>query len=139
MPTPAATPIASPHRAAQQAARGADRLSWPVQRKARLTSFFDYRDTGFLAIGDKRIHEGLDMATLLRRPWSRPTAGSCSWQAGASVRPPGSASRWTLFYRRLERLGRMNDLPIAVVIDDGTATTASTSTFGRPRQGRASA
>lgn len=92
---------------------------WPIRRSGRITSFFDYRDDGFLAVNGKRIHEGLDMTT---------TCGDEVWAAhGGQVLAAGRRfgpfmgfnATLDVFYERLQKKGSMTDLPIVVVIDDG--------------------
>ena len=92
---------------------------WPVQRKARISSFFDYRDEGFLAIDGKRIHEGLDVTTFCGdEVWAAHSGTVLA--AGRKFDPfMGFNESLDEFYRRLQKKGRMSDLPIVVVIDDG--------------------
>jgi murein DD-endopeptidase MepM/ murein hydrolase activator NlpD len=92
---------------------------WPLRRQGRITSFYDYRDSGFLAIDGKRIHEGLDMTTDCGDAvWAAHTGTVLA--AGRRFGPFfGFNEPLDAFYRRLERTGRMTDLPIVVVIDDG--------------------
>ena len=92
---------------------------WPMQRKARITSFYDHRDTGFLAIDGERIHEGLDMTTFCGdQVWAAHSGTVLT--AGRRFGPfVGFSEPLDAFYRHLQRTGRMTDLPIVVVIDDG--------------------
>ena len=92
---------------------------WPMKRSAHITSFFDWRDTGFLAIAGKRFHEGLDLTTGCGgEVWA---AHSGTVMAASRRFDPFMGYNDSLdeFYRRLEKAGRMSDLPIVVVIDDG--------------------
>jgi murein DD-endopeptidase MepM/ murein hydrolase activator NlpD len=92
---------------------------WPMQRQAHITSFFDYRDSGFLSIEGRRIHEGLDMTTRCGDDVYAAHDGVVL-AAGRRFDPfLGFSEPLDEFYARLERKGRWNDLPIAVVIDDG--------------------
>lgn len=92
---------------------------WPIRRQGRITSFYDHRDEGFLAIDGERFHEGLDMTTTCGDPvWAAHTGTVLA--AGRRFGPfVGFSESLDPFYRRLQRTGSMNDLPIVVVIDDG--------------------
>jgi murein DD-endopeptidase MepM/ murein hydrolase activator NlpD len=92
---------------------------WPIQRKARLTGFYDYRDTGFLAIDGRRIHEGLDMASFCGDNIRAAHDGVVLAAGRRFADHTGFSEPMDAFYARLERQGRMGDLPIVVVIDDG--------------------
>ena len=92
---------------------------WPMKRSARITSFFDWRDTGFLAIDGKPFHEGLDMTTNCGDDVSAAHSGTVL-AAGRHFDPfMGYNDSLDEFYRLLQKAGRMSDLPIVVVIDDG--------------------
>jgi murein DD-endopeptidase MepM/ murein hydrolase activator NlpD len=92
---------------------------WPIQRKARLTGYYDHRDTGFLAIDGHRIHEGLDMATFCGDNIRAAHDGTVLSAGRRFADHTGFSEPMDDFYARLERQGRMNLLPIVVVIDDG--------------------
>jgi murein DD-endopeptidase MepM/ murein hydrolase activator NlpD len=122
-PAPAATPTfapsATPSGPTSKPPEELTGYRWPVQRKARLTSFYGYRETGFVTIDGKRVHEGLDMASFCGDDVFAAHAGLVL-AAGRRFYPfVGFSDSVDDFYARLERRGRMTDLPIAVVIDDG--------------------
>jgi murein DD-endopeptidase MepM/ murein hydrolase activator NlpD len=91
---------------------------WPV-RNGRLSAFYDYRDSGFLAVGGRRIHEGVDVTTFCGDRVRAAHDGTVL-HAGRRFGPHvGFSGTLDPFYARLERRGSMSQLPIAVVIDDG--------------------
>lgn len=122
-PRPTAQVATTPEPAASaDGSKRPERLTgyrWPIQRAGRISAFFDYRDSGFLSVGGKRIHEGLDMTTSCGdRVWAA-HAGTVL-AAGRRFGPfVGFNDSLDAFYRRLEKKGRMSDLPIVVVVDDG--------------------
>lgn len=91
---------------------------WPQRRGARITSFFDWRDEGFLAIEGRRFHEGLDMTTGCGSEVFAAHSGVVL-HAGRRFAPHmGFSGPLDRFYARLERREMMGALPIVVVIDD---------------------
>lgn len=109
----------TPDEATSKAPEKLTGYRWPVQRKARIMSFFDWRDQGFLAIDGKRFHEGLDVTTYCGDTVWAAHAGTVL-AAGRRFGPyMGFNEPLDDFYRRLDKKGRMGDLPIVVVIDDG--------------------
>jgi murein DD-endopeptidase MepM/ murein hydrolase activator NlpD len=91
---------------------------WPV-RHAFVTSRLQVRDLGFIVIDGKQYHDGLDLATSCGDRVYAAHSGTVLY-AGRNFDPyigyKGDASG---IYARLERLGRTNEQPIVVVIDDG--------------------
>jgi murein DD-endopeptidase MepM/ murein hydrolase activator NlpD len=112
---PAGTPVA-PVSKEPEALSG---YRWPIQRKARLTGFYEHRDTGFLAIDGQRIHEGLDMASFCGDNIRAAHDGVVLAAGRRFADHTGFSEPMDAFFARLERQGRMDDLPIVVVIDDG--------------------
>lgn len=92
---------------------------WPLSRKARITAFFDWRDDGFLSIGGKRFHEGLDMTTFCGDDVHAAHSGVVRAAGRRFDNEMGFSEPMDTFYERLQKKGRMSDLPIVVVIDDG--------------------
>jgi murein DD-endopeptidase MepM/ murein hydrolase activator NlpD len=92
---------------------------WPV-RHALITSRFGPRDVGgFVIIDGREVHDGLDLATHCGDRVRAAHDGTVLY-AGRNFDPYigywGDASP---IYDRLERLHRVNEQPIVVVIDDG--------------------
>jgi murein DD-endopeptidase MepM/ murein hydrolase activator NlpD len=92
---------------------------WPLSRKARITAFYDWRDDGFLAIDGKRFHEGLDMTTSCGDDVHAAHAGTVRAAGRRFDNEMGFSEPMDAFYERLQKKGRISDLPIVVVIDDG--------------------
>lgn len=92
---------------------------WPA-RHALITSRFAPRDFGaFLLIDGKEVHDGLDLATHCGNKVRAAHDGTVLY-AGLNFDPYfGYWGDADAIYARLERLGRVNDQPIVVVIDDG--------------------
>jgi murein DD-endopeptidase MepM/ murein hydrolase activator NlpD len=91
---------------------------WPL-RHALITSRFAPRDAGFVVIDGEEVHDGLDLATFCGDKVRAAHDGTVLY-AGRNFDPffgywgdPGP------IYARLERLHRVNQQPIVVVIDDG--------------------
>lgn len=92
---------------------------WPV-RHALITSRFAPRDFGgFLIIDGQEVHDGLDLATHCGNKVRAAHDGTVLY-AGRNFDPFfGYWGDADAIYARLEHLGRVNDQPIVVVIDDG--------------------
>jgi len=91
---------------------------WPVRREGRITSFFDWREEGFLAIDGRRFHEGIDMTTACGDEVYA-AHGGIVLSAGRRFGPHmGFSGTLDRFYGRLERKDLMGALPIVVVVDD---------------------
>jgi murein DD-endopeptidase MepM/ murein hydrolase activator NlpD len=92
---------------------------WPV-KKALITSRFAPRDFGgFVIIDGQEVHDGLDIATHCGDK-VRAAHGGTVLYAGRNFDPYiGYWGDAAPIYARLERLGRTNEQPIVVVIDDG--------------------
>ena len=92
---------------------------WPA-RNALITSRFAPRDFGpFLVIDGEEIHDGLDLATHCGNKVRAAHDGTVLY-AGRNFDPfLGYLGDAEAIYARLERLGRVRDQPIVVVIDDG--------------------
>jgi len=91
---------------------------WPA-RHALITSRFAPRDFGgFLLIDGQEIHDGLDLAMHCGNRVRAAHDGIVLY-AGRNFDPYfGYWGDADAIYARLERLGRVNDQPIVVVIDD---------------------
>lgn len=123
-PTPSAspgTPGGDPPKDGGAASADPEDLEgyiWPV-RNAFVTSRLQARDLGFIVIDGKQYHDGLDLATSCGDRVYAAHSGTVLY-AGRNFDPyigyKGDASA---IYARLERLGRTNEQPIVVVIDDG--------------------
>ncbi len=92
---------------------------WPV-RHALITSRMKARDFGgFVVIDGQEVHDGLDLATACGDRVRAAHDGTVLY-AGRNFDPYiGYWGDPSPIYDRLERLGRVNDQPIVVVIDDG--------------------
>jgi murein DD-endopeptidase MepM/ murein hydrolase activator NlpD len=123
-PTPTATPATPGGEPPKDGGAGSvapedlEGYVWPV-RHAFVTSRFQVRQLGFVVIDGKEYHDGLDLATSCGDRVYAAHSGTVLY-AGRNFDPyigyKGDASG---IYARLERLGRTNDQPIVVVIDDG--------------------
>jgi murein DD-endopeptidase MepM/ murein hydrolase activator NlpD len=123
-PTPTATPATPGGEPPKDGGTGSvapedlEGYVWPV-RHAFVTSRFQVRQLGFVVIDGKEYHDGLDLATSCGDRVYAAHSGTVLY-AGRNFDPyigyKGDASG---IYARLERLGRTNDQPIVVVIDDG--------------------
>lgn len=125
-PTPLLVPTpTAPHGLAKQAPPESVPVTeltgyiWPV-RNALITSRFAPRDVGgFLLVDGQEIHDGLDLATHCGNRVRAAHDGTVLY-AGRNFDPFfGYWGDADAIYARLERLGRVNDQPIVVVIDDG--------------------
>jgi murein DD-endopeptidase MepM/ murein hydrolase activator NlpD len=94
---------------------------WPV-RNARVSSRFAPRlatDGGFVVIDGVAYHDGLDLATFCGDEVRAAHDGTVLY-AGRNFDPYlGYWGDPAPIYDRLERQGRVNTLPIMVVVDDG--------------------
>jgi murein DD-endopeptidase MepM/ murein hydrolase activator NlpD len=91
---------------------------WP-KTVGRLTSFYDYRSTGFLVLDGRRIHEGIDIASFCGAAVRAAHRGTVLAAGRDFAHHVGFSDSLEPFYQRLRRRGEMNRLPITVVIDDG--------------------
>ena len=92
--------------------------AWPV-RHALITSRFAPRDAGFVVIDGEEIHDGLDLATFCGDKVRAAHEGTVLY-AGRNFDPFfGYLGDPSPIYSRLERLNRVDQQPIVVVIDDG--------------------
>jgi len=92
---------------------------WPV-RRGLITSKMKARDFGgFVVIDGQEVHDGLDLATYCGDRVYAAHDGTVLY-AGRNFDPYiGYWGDPTPIYDRLQRLGRVNEQPIVVVIDDG--------------------
>jgi murein DD-endopeptidase MepM/ murein hydrolase activator NlpD len=94
---------------------------WPV-KSAFITSRFEPRsanDGGFVIIDGQAFHDGLDLATFCGDKVRAAHDGTVLY-AGRNFDPFfGYLGDPSPIYARLERLNRVNQQPIVVVIDDG--------------------
>jgi murein DD-endopeptidase MepM/ murein hydrolase activator NlpD len=93
--------------------------SWPI-RNSLITGRMGPRDFGaFVIIDGQGVHDGLDIATFCGDK-VRATHDGTVLYAGRNFDPYiGYWGDPTPIYARLERLGRVNEQPIVVVVDDG--------------------
>jgi murein DD-endopeptidase MepM/ murein hydrolase activator NlpD len=91
---------------------------WPLSQ-GRITSYFDFRDRGFLMVGGRRIHEGIDIASFCGAAVRAAHSGRVLAAGRDFVRFMGFSGSVDPFYRRLRRRDDLSRLPIAVVVDDG--------------------
>jgi murein DD-endopeptidase MepM/ murein hydrolase activator NlpD len=92
---------------------------WPL-RNAWITSRFAARDFGgFVVIDGKEYHDGLDLATHCGDKVLAAHDGTVLYAGRNFDVFLGYRGKPQEIYARLERLGRVNSLPIVVVIDDG--------------------
>jgi murein DD-endopeptidase MepM/ murein hydrolase activator NlpD len=119
--TPVAThdPAAKDLTPVSDAPKELDGYIWPV-RNALITSRMAARDFGgFVIIDGQEVHDGLDLATHCGDKVMAAHDGVVLY-AGRNFDPYiGYLGDATPIYARLERLGRTNEQPIVVVIDDG--------------------
>lgn len=125
--TPSATPQATrttteslakqtqPESVAPEQLKG---YQWPV-RNAFITSRMEPRVAGFVLIDGEEVHDGLDLATYCGDKVRAAHDGTVLY-AGRNFDPFfGYLGDPSPIYARLERLQRVNQQPIVVVIDDG--------------------
>lgn len=118
-PSPAATP--EPKEPAPTSAPPEELTGyvWPL-RDARITSRFGPRDFGGFVVDDGReIHDGLDLATFCGNKLRAAHSGTVLYAGRKFDDYLGYLGSANGVYQRLERQGRLNTLPIVVVIDDG--------------------
>jgi murein DD-endopeptidase MepM/ murein hydrolase activator NlpD len=118
-PGPTDEPLAKDLTALSVTPKELDGYIWPVQH-ALITSKMAARDFGgFVIIDGQEVHDGLDLATHCGDRVMAAHDGVVLY-AGRNFDPYiGYLGDATPIYARLERLGRTNDQPIVVVIDDG--------------------
>lgn len=126
-PDPDATPTPEPtapstDRVEPRRSVGPNQLTgygWPLKR-AWITSKFGPRDFGnFVVIDGVPYHDGLDLATHCGDEVYATHDGRVLANDRTYDRYIGYHGKPEAIYERLERLGRVNALAIAVVIDDG--------------------
>ena len=92
--------------------------AWPAHH-ALITSRFGAREAGFVVIDGKEVHDGLDLATFCGDKVRAAHDGTVLY-AGRNFDPFfGYWGDPNPIYARLERLHRVNEQPIVVVVDDG--------------------
>jgi murein DD-endopeptidase MepM/ murein hydrolase activator NlpD len=92
---------------------------WPL-RDARITSRFGPRDFGgFTVIDGDEVHDGLDLARFCGTKVRAAHDGTVLYAGRRFDDYMGYLGSGSGVYERLERQGRINTLPIVVVIDDG--------------------
>jgi murein DD-endopeptidase MepM/ murein hydrolase activator NlpD len=118
-PGPTGEPLAKDLTAASVTPKDLDGYIWPVQH-ALITSKMAARDFGgFVIIDGQEVHDGLDLATHCGDKVMAAHDGVVLY-AGRNFDPYiGYLGDAAPIYARLERLGRENEQPIVVVIDDG--------------------
>lgn len=119
-PTPQPTPVTG--KQIEPKSAEPDELSgyvWPL-RNAWITSRFAPRDFGgFVVINGKEVHDGLDLATHCGDRILAAHDGTVLYAGRNFDLFLGYRGKPEQIYARLERLGRVNSLPIVIVIDDG--------------------
>ena len=104
---------------------------WPLKR-AWITSKFGPRDFGnFVVIDGVPYHDGLDIATHCGDKVYAAHDGRVLANDRTYDRYLGYHGTPEAIYARLERLGRVNALAIAVVIDDGNGYRSVYAHFGK--------
>jgi murein DD-endopeptidase MepM/ murein hydrolase activator NlpD len=104
-----------PESAAPEQLKG---YAWPV-RNAFLTSRFGERQAGFVVIDGQDVHDAIDLATFCGDRVRAAHDGTVLY-AGRNFDPFfGYLGDPSPIYARLERLNRVNQQPIVVMIDDG--------------------
>jgi len=91
---------------------------WPLFH-ARITSFFQPRDTGFLIVDGQRIHQGLDITTFCGDHVTAAHAGTVVAAGRHFGDQIGFITPPDAFYAKYQKAGTMGQLPIVVVVDDG--------------------
>ncbi len=93
--------------------------SWPL-RNALITSRFAPRDFGgFLLIDGEEVHDGLDLATHCGDKIRAAHDGTVLYAGRNFDVFLGYRGHPEQIYARYERQGRVNALPIVIVVDDG--------------------
>ncbi len=93
--------------------------AWPL-RNALITSRFAPRDFGgFLVIDGKEIHDGLDLATHCGDKILAAHDGTVLYAGRNFDVFLGYRGQPEQIYARYEQQGRVNSLPIVIVVDDG--------------------
>jgi len=118
---PGATPDLSKAAATERSRPPAELTGyvWPL-RNALITSRFAARDFGgFVIIDDREIHDGLDLATRCGDQIRAAHDGTVIYAGRNFDVFLGYLGDAAEIYDRLDRLGRVNTLPIVIVIDDG--------------------
>jgi murein DD-endopeptidase MepM/ murein hydrolase activator NlpD len=91
---------------------------WPV-RRARMTSFFEPRDEGFLVVDSQRIHSGLDLATFCGDRIYAAHGGTVIAASRRYLHAMAFKGPVDRAYERINRRGSLFLMAITVVIDDG--------------------
>ena len=120
--TPLPTPLSSTAKQTGPHSLDPEELTgyiWPVKH-ALITSRFAPRDFGaFLIVDGQRVHDGLDIATHCGDKVRAAHSGTVLY-GGRNFDPYiGYLGDAGAIYERLERLHRVNDQPIVVVVDNG--------------------
>lgn len=120
--TPDPGPTPRPHKAARPKSVPPTELTgyeWPL-RNAFVTSRFAPRDFGgFLVIEDREFHDGLDLATHCGDKVLAAHDGKVLYAGRNFDVFLGYRGKPEQIYARLEQQGRVNTLPIVIVVDDG--------------------
>ena len=117
-PTPA-SPLIKDEQAGSKDPAELTGYSWPI-RNSLITGRMGPRDFGaFVIIDGQGVHDGLDIATYCGDKVRAAHDGTVLY-AGRNFDPYiGYWGDPNQIYARLERLGRVNEQPIVVVVDDG--------------------
>jgi murein DD-endopeptidase MepM/ murein hydrolase activator NlpD len=92
---------------------------WPL-RDARITSRFGPRGFGgFTVVDGEEVHDGLDLARFCGTKVRAAHDGTVLYAGRRFDDYMGYLGSGSSVHQRLEKQGRMNTLPIVVVIDDG--------------------
>lgn len=120
-PTPGPTPAPTAKTFGPRSAQPEDLTGyvWPL-RNAWITSRFAPRDFGgFVIINGEEYHDGLDLATHCGDSILAAHDGTVLYAGRDFDVYFGYQGKPEEIYARLERVGRVNSLPIVIVIDDG--------------------
>ena len=90
---------------------------WPL-RDGLLTSFFEKRRDGLLVIEGQRVHEGIDLTTFCGDYVLAAHSGTVVGVGRRGFDFLAFSTPLDAFWERMER-GRMANLPVMVLIDDG--------------------
>jgi len=118
-PGPSATPTTKAFKPRSADPEDLTGYVWPL-RNAWITSRFSPRDFGgFVIIDGKEYHDGLDLATYCGDSIRAAHDGVVLYAGRNFDVYLGYQGEPEQIYARLEQLGRVNSLPIVIVIDNG--------------------
>lgn len=119
LPTPTPTPTTKTASAPSVEPEELTGYVWPL-RNALLTSRMAARDFGgFVVIDGRDVHDGIDLATRCGDDIRAAHDGTVLYAGRNFDVYLGYRGKPEQIYARLEQQGRVNTLPIVIVIDDG--------------------